>query len=46
MWVKLQSVLFNFDADVCICNVYIPHPSSEVLNSQDVDIFKGVWNKA
>ena len=34
-WIKLSSVLFPFDEDVYLCNLYNPPNSSNVLTRQD-----------
>ena len=38
-WIKLSSVLFPFDEDVYLCNLYNPPNSSNVFKSFDIDIY-------
>ena len=38
-WIKLSSILFAFDDDVYLCNLYNPPSSSNVLKSFDIDLY-------
>ena len=39
VWIKLSSVLFPFDEDIYLCNLYIPPVLSNVLKNSDIDIY-------
>ena len=38
-WIKLSSILFSFEEDVYLCNLYKPPSCSNVLKSYDIDIY-------
>ena len=40
MWLKILKEVFSFDHDVYICVAYIPPSGSNVLRSQDIDLFE------